>query len=211
MKNQFAKTKEMFANATSTFAYPLTYETWMSIPKDYKCAALFVNFYYQIVLAWQKQKTYFLEDEDAVSVIIQYLLKNVEKIEADASRFKAAYIFTVSCNAIIGFTRPMNRQEYYDYYQSEYFDDNNGEEKSIFDTIADDPDSIDKEHFNTIIASLDDTEFGLAMQIISGKPLSGRQMKKFADAYARLRELFYEFHDDVNPHITKVTRFHIAG
>ena len=197
MKNQFAMTKELFDNATTAYAYPLTYESWMAIPADLKCAALFVNFYDQIILAWQKQKTYFLEDEDAVSVVIQYLLKNVEKIEADASRFKSAYIFTVATNAIIGFTRPIPRQEYYNNYQGEYFDGNDGEEKSIFETIVDEGNTIDREHFNTIIASLDNAEFTLAMQIISGKALSGRQMKKFAKAYARLKELFYEFRDDV--------------
>lgn len=191
MKNQFAMTREMFANATTAYKFPMSYEDWMNVPEDYKCAALFVNFYDQIVLAWQKQKTYFLEDEDAVSIVIQYLLKNVDKIKADRKRYTAAYVFTVACNAIIGFTRPAPRRDYYDNYQSQYFTDNEGNEKDIFEILEDDVDRFDAEKFGAIVESLDSADFELFMYLIHNK-LSGRKTKQYADALKRLREVFAE-------------------
>ena len=194
-KNQFQMTREMFAEAMTAYQFPMTYEEWMNVPDDYKCAALFINFYDTITLAWQKQKVYFLEDEDAVSMIIQYLLKNVDKIKEDPKRYKEAYIFTVAARAIIGFVRPMARQEYYDNYQGQYFDTPDGGEKDIFEIIEDKIDRFDQEKFCTIMANLSGEEFELAMIIISARPLTSREMNKYADVYDKLREAFAEYQE----------------
>lgn len=206
-KNQFQLTREMFTEAMTAYQFPMSYEEWMNVPDDYKCAALFINFYDTITLAWQKQKVYFLEDEDAVSMIIQYLLKNVDKIKADSKRYKGAYIFTVAARAIIGFVRPMARQEYYDNYQGQYFDTPDGGEKDIFEILEDKIDRFDQEKFCSIIASLSGDEFELAMTIISAKPLTKKEMDKYAEVYDKLREAFAEY-QEIYESYAKVSEHH---
>ena len=91
MNNQFKETKTMFEN-TIPVNFPISYEVWISLKDDIKAAALYVNFYDQITLAWQKAKSDFTSDEDGVSTLMQYLIKNVPIIVNDEKKYKPSYI-----------------------------------------------------------------------------------------------------------------------
>lgn len=79
---------------------PLSYVEWCNLPDDYKTAALFVQFYDQITLAWYKLKKSYSQECDGVEEVLQYLNKNVPRIEEDPRRFTPSYIYTVSWNCL---------------------------------------------------------------------------------------------------------------
>lgn len=100
--SQFRATRTLFLESVHDYQFPLTYEAWASAPADYKAVLLFVNFFDQIELAWYNERFSYgrAEDDDAVSEVLQYLMKNVPLIEADPKRFKPAYIYRVAANCI---------------------------------------------------------------------------------------------------------------
>ena len=75
-KSPFYQTRDMFKEFIGVDT-PLAYSTWMELDPDKKAAALFVNFFDQITLAWYKAKSFYAVDEDGVSTCLQYLQKNV--------------------------------------------------------------------------------------------------------------------------------------
>ena len=80
---------------------PLTFEQWNELPHDKKAIALYLQFFNEIVLAWEKANTIdFIDCEDGVEVINQYLEKNVSIIEKDPKRFTANYIYRVAYNCM---------------------------------------------------------------------------------------------------------------
>lgn len=79
---------------------PLSYEEWMAAPDECKAAILYVQFFDQITLAWMKTQVSFVDINDGVSEVLQYLHKNVEKIKKDGKRFTAAYIYKVVWNCL---------------------------------------------------------------------------------------------------------------
>ena len=85
-KSPFYQTRDMFKEFIGVDT-PLAYSTWMELDPDKKAAALFVNFFDQITLAWYKVKSFYAVDEDGVSTCLQYLQKNVPVIENAPNRF----------------------------------------------------------------------------------------------------------------------------
>ena len=79
---------------------PLTYNEWMNRPEADKAAALYVQFYDQIQLAWYKAKSFYAIEEDGVSTMMQYLIKNVPVIIKDEKRFTPRYIYRVAYNCL---------------------------------------------------------------------------------------------------------------
>ena len=79
---------------------PLSYDEWLAIADDNKAAVLYVQFYDQITLAWQKVKSFYTLEEDGVSTMMDYLIKNVELIKADKKRFSPRYIYRVAFNCL---------------------------------------------------------------------------------------------------------------
>ena len=79
----------------------LSYEEWINIPQDYKSAALFIEFFNEILLAWDKANAYdFIPAPDGVSIVLQYLEKNVEKIKSNSKKYTPNYIYTVAYNCM---------------------------------------------------------------------------------------------------------------
>ena len=101
VKTPFYETRDMFT-AYLGYTQPLSYEEWNLLPADSKAAALYVQFFDQIVYAWYKQDTFlrYSTDEDGVSTVLQYLQKNVSKIEVEPKKFTPAYIYRVSFNCL---------------------------------------------------------------------------------------------------------------
>lgn len=114
--NQFKETLNHFKPALTGFDYS-TYWEWMLIPDDYKAAALYVQFYDAITLAWSKTQKPFIEEENAVSTLMQYLIKNVEIIKLNRKRFTPNYLYKIAFNAFY----PLGRiQRDIDYFYNEH-------------------------------------------------------------------------------------------
>lgn len=108
MSNAFNETKKLFITSTG-YTRPLSYEEWMMIPSGHKAAVLFVQFYDEITLAWYKTKSFFVLEEDGVSTMLQYLVKNVPIIENDPKRFKPSYIYKVAYNCLYCISHDIKR------------------------------------------------------------------------------------------------------
>lgn len=101
MNNQFKETRIFFYNLIPYDANkPLSYDDWMKLPDSYKSAALYLRFYDQITLAWEKTKSLYTPTSDGVSILLQYLEKNVRLIAADEKRYSPRYIYKIAFNAL---------------------------------------------------------------------------------------------------------------
>lgn len=138
MSNAFVETKNMFRTATG-YTAPLTFDQWNALPNDYKAAVLFVQFFDQITLAWYKVKSFYTEDEDGVSTILQYLQKNVPVIEEDSKRFTPTYIYRVAFNCLYCICHDIQRdKERWEKEMSNVIYSASGDELDLFDTVAQD-------------------------------------------------------------------------
>ena len=97
--SEFASTRNIFASSIN-YTKPLSYDEWVDYPDDYKAAVLYCQFYDTITLVWYKLVSYFVTEQDGVEIVIQYLMKNVDKIKEDANRFTESYIYTVMYHCI---------------------------------------------------------------------------------------------------------------
>lgn len=99
---QFKNTYTQLKNYVSAYTpeLPMSYETWVKLPKAYKTPALFVNFFDQITLAWNKLRTDAAVEEEVIEEVFQYLWKNEPIIERDRKRYTPNNIYTVVSNAI---------------------------------------------------------------------------------------------------------------
>ena len=103
--NAFAAARDMFRDYTG-YTKPLTYEEFEELPHDHKAAVLFVQFYDQITLAWFKCKSLYADDENGVSTMLQYLMKQVNPDKKTGqpvltkARFNAKYIYRVAYNCL---------------------------------------------------------------------------------------------------------------
>ena len=114
--NQFKESLNRFKSALTRLEYN-TYWEWMLIPDELKAAALYVQFYDTITLAWSKTRKPFIEEDIAVSTVLQYLVKNVDIIKKNRSRFTSNYIYKVTFNALY----PLGRiQRDIDFFYNEH-------------------------------------------------------------------------------------------
>ena len=103
---QFIQTRNMFKDYLTGYPKNPDYATWSKADPDDKAALLFVTFYQEITLAWfnaiSSRNIVYISQEDGVSTILQYLMKNVEKIDEDAKRYTPQYIYQVAFNCLLG-------------------------------------------------------------------------------------------------------------
>lgn len=77
----FYDTRKLFIELTG-YKAPLTFEDWKAQPDSLKAAILFVQFYNEILLAWDKADSLdFGNDSEGVSTVLQYLEKQVKTIQ----------------------------------------------------------------------------------------------------------------------------------
>lgn len=111
---QFQSTFELFEPAVKATQLNLNkYEGWIHLPDDLKVAGLYVHFFTEIKKAWAKSARPYIEEELAVSTLIQYLMKNVDLIKWQRKRYCEAYIYSVAFNALFPLTIV---QSYHDWY-----------------------------------------------------------------------------------------------
>lgn len=100
MADQFKETLKRFKEFTQ-YTSPLSFQSWVSIQDtEMQVAILYCQFYDQITLAWYKARADFVPDEEGVSCVLQYLLKNVPIISDSEDKFNPAYIYRISYNCM---------------------------------------------------------------------------------------------------------------
>ena len=135
---------ETFASCANFLQYtkPLTYDEWFVLDQDHKAAALYVQFFSQITLAWYKCKqiyaSFYASEEDAVSTMFQYILKNIPLIESDGKKFTEAYMYKVAYNCLYCICHDIKRdKDRYELEMSNCICDDCGEVMiDLFDTVA---------------------------------------------------------------------------
>ena len=157
---QFASTYNIFAPAVKATKFNLDkYEEWIATPEDLKAAALYVHFYPQIMLAWHKCKRDYVEEETAVSTVLQYLHKNVPRIEWQRKRYSPQYIYQIAFNALYCLTRnESNHTWLYDVMFNSFYEQRNETIASMND--YDETDFMEPSYqlHDTLIESFDESE-----------------------------------------------------
>lgn len=97
--NQFVETKKRFESAING-TFPMSFAAWMQLPDSHKAGALFVNFYDQIITAWAHCEVPFVDEEDGVSTVLQYLIKNVPILKENPKRYTPGYMYRVAYNCM---------------------------------------------------------------------------------------------------------------
>lgn len=165
MSREFYETRSLFRPYLQ-YTEPYSFEEWLALPEDHKAAALYVQFFDQIILAWYKSKSFYASEQEGVETVLQYLCKNVPLIEAKESKFSSRYIYRVAYNCLYCISH--DRKCDIDRWEKEMSDvceDASGCTVSMFDFLADDgkEDPYDlerravKQKFWSIIESDEDT------------------------------------------------------
>ncbi|MCM1226147.1 MAG: hypothetical protein NC320_01820 [Clostridium sp.] len=199
MKNQFNDTLNLFKSGLTDSAYS-TYWEWMLIPDNLKAAALYVNFYDEITLAWSKTRKPFVEEETAVSTLMQYIIKNVEIIKDNRKRFTPNYLYKVAFNAFYPLGRIKRDIDIWENRRSMY--------RSVEFEDVDDPDNTYYSHENcldksytvddyhednkllyvwAVIDSCDDETKRVIESLIGGKKLGKRLAEKSPEIISLLK------------------------
>lgn len=105
ISSQLAQTKQLFRAYLFDYTFPISYEEWYQADEDSKAALLFVNFYKEIALAWSKWTAPYFSQEDGVSIAMQYITKQVDKLMVNPKLFTPQYFYAVLWNAFGGYVR----------------------------------------------------------------------------------------------------------
>ena len=195
---QLYKTRARFSNYIG-YERPLTFEEWNDLPRDSKAAALFVQFYHQITLAWHKVKSFYTPEEDAISEVMKYLLKNVPIIEADPERFTASYIYQVAKNCIYCICHDIKRDR--DRWELEMSNlvnvgENESETVDLFDKVAE-SDTITTELYRRklweTVENLDDDYKQLIANILDSSVIKGIPRARRAQLKRNLQVLLAKY------------------
>jgi hypothetical protein len=198
--SEFETTKRMFADACKIYCDPkeMAFAEWNRLPEDLKAAGLYVRFYSQIYLAWMKTKCEFTESCDAVSTVMQYLMKNVPIIENCSAKFAEAYLYTVSYNALLPLSRLIKTKWMWENRDNKVLDvHNNGNEVDPYDDLEDESCDIDRSVLSRdilrLIDSLTEEQVNVLDGILNRKRVYDRN--KTAAITKELRQIFQEVHD----------------
>lgn len=197
MANQFYETRKMFENYTGCTAnVRLPYESWLRLHNPGKggndsnskaAAALFVMFFDEITLAWNKAKADFIQDEDGIECVLQYLQKNVDKIRENKSKYTPNYIYRVAYNCM-DCLRYVEREQFRSKLTSSNVVPRDDEELDLYDMA---PDQIDydlertRKKFWAIIEAMDNEKdsFGKTAKVINHL-LNGESLHKVSERAA---------------------------
>ena len=197
--NEFYETKMRFTEAIGMTA-PISYAQWLALPDTLKAAGLYVNFYEQISLAWSKAKAEFIDDEDGVSTLMQYLMKNVDIIKKNPKKYTPNYVYTVAYNSMGSLRRLKGEQNRYNYTASHYVQNDKGEDLDLFDAlVGDEIESIIHKVADVLFdaySDLDNDTKLIIQNILYNRKLTQKAQKRESEIYHNLRNLFAEYADD---------------
>lgn len=198
INNPFYATKAMFMNHTA-YDKPLSYDEWMNLSTDHKAAVLYVQFFEQITLAWYKCRSFYALEEDGVSTVMQYLIKNVPVIENNPKRFTPNYIYRVAYNCLYCICHDIQRDRLRWENECSNLVAAGEDVLDLFDTVAEDPDFVDgyrsdnyRERFWDIIEDMDKDTQTVIAEILDNKSNKLTEDRK-AEVLKRLREALAPF------------------
>lgn len=199
----FYATRSMFRTYIN-YKRPLSYKEWLSVDDDKKAAVLYVQFFEQISLAWYKLKTKAAIEEECVSEVLMYLIKNVPIIKEDGSKFSPSYIYKVCynciyCKSIDPYKGQTAKSSWYNNTCSQYI--KSGEDElDLFDTVASNEDIdevLAREHFWDTIESMGEDTVKLVEQIINSGRLPSRIGKHRAEIIESLKVALVSYKEAV--------------
>lgn len=144
---QFVQTYNMFCDYFSGHCNNMSYAEWVNSDPDDKAALLYVIFYKEVTLAWCNaivmKKIVYVSQDDGVSTVLQYLMKNVDKISEDPDRFTPNYIYTVCYNCLLSLwkTRSNDMQRSISDISNEYIE--NDKEVNLWDLVPSEDDDME--------------------------------------------------------------------
>lgn len=196
--NPFYATRAMFINHTA-YNKPLSYEEWMNLSAQHKAAVLYVQFFDQITLAWYKVRSFYAQEEDGVSTIMQYLIKNVPVIEKNPKRFTPNYIYRVAFNCLYCICHDIQRDRLRWELECSNLVSAGEEVLDLFDTVSEDPDFVDgysidsyRERFWDIIEDMDKDTQTVIAEILDNKSNKLSEDRK-AEVLQHLRDALAPF------------------
>lgn len=199
MMNTFYETKKLFTDYIQ-YTKPLSYVQWLALNDDHKAAALYVQFFNEILLAWNKAKSYDGDDDEAVETVLQYLIKNTEILKKNPDRFKASYIYRVAYNCLycICHDRKCDKERREFEIPAIQCDDD-GDEYNMLDTFVTNGDSVecalDAQLFWAIVEDLDVDSKALIEIILKRGKLPTNMSAKNQKIVAELRIKFADLVD----------------
>lgn len=201
MMNSFYDTKNLFKNYIQ-YNKPLSYDQWLALDDDHKAAALYVQFFDEIILAWNKAKSYDGDDEEAVETVLQYLIKNVNILKDQPKRFTARYIYRVAYNCLYCICHDRKCDKDRREFEVKAIQcDSEGKEYNLLDTFVSDKGTVDYEInrrvFWAIIENLDIDSAKLVDEILKTGALPKNTTAKTQKLVAELRIKFADFVDMV--------------
>lgn len=159
----FYETKRTFYAYIPEIKLPLTFEQWNNLPSEKKSAALYLQFYNEICTAWNKANAFdFIDGEEGVEVVCQYLQKNVERVENDSKKFSAPYFYRVAYNCMYCICHDLKSvQDRWENETSPIIEGSDSEEIDLIDKAVDNSgsaeDSYERETWqNSIWAVIED-------------------------------------------------------
>ena len=160
--SEFYNTYKLYRNYIG-YSREFDYESWLNLPQKFKAAALYVQFYNEITLAWYKVKTQWSIEEEGVECVNQYLMKNVEKIEKDRKRFTPQYVYTVAYNCLycLCIDPSKNKDRYYCETPNTF--SNGDDELDWFDMIGEEVDCEEELNLSYLQNLFEDLDFELQM------------------------------------------------
>ena len=176
---------------------PLSYEEWLSLDDQYKAAALFVTFFDQITLAWSKAKSFYVLEEDGVSEMLKYLMKNTPLIASKKSKYSPAYIYRVAYNCLYCISRDIKRDRLaYENNVPQYVQCGD-DVLDLFDTVCDTEDmdnTISKKKFWALVDNQEWDVKAMIVKILEGGALpAGIPMKRRAEIMEELKTTFADY------------------
>lgn len=192
----FYETYKLFKSVID-FEKPLTFEAWNKMRPDHKAAALYINFFDQITLAYYKCRSWYSPEEDNVEIVLQYLEKNVPIIEENPKRFTPNYIYRVAYNCMDCQSRGIKRDiQRFETEVSNITVSDSGDSVDLFDFTPDNQsveDRYDSEQIWAAVFSLGDEAVAIVENLIYGNRLPAGAKAHKDEIVEKLKVLLKDF------------------
>lgn len=196
MGSPFYATKKLFTEYVD-YNTPLSYDDWMTVPENQKAAVLYVQFFEQITLAWYKVRSFYTQEEDGVSTMMQYLHKNVPIIKANSKKFTPQYIYRVAYNCLYCICHDIKRDRLRWETECSNLVACGDDVLDLFDTVVSDPDFVDnyelEDSFWKTIESLGADAQTVVADILEGTSTRAISSKRRAEIMDRIKEALVPF------------------
>ena len=189
--NAFNETRNLFIAHTG-YTRPLSYQEWILVPDEDKAAVLFVQFFDQITLAWYKTKSFFVVEDDGVSTMLQYLIKNVPIIQDNSKRFTKSYIYQVAYNCLYCISHDIKRDKQRFENEISNIVSAGEDELDLFDTVVDHSSidsEMDKQEFWELIENMDLKTKKVINHLLTGDSLKRTSKRSYGYDTDPLRDI----------------------